>query len=70
MFTDVGKGDDLVALSRDLRRREAEECCSEIDVGEPGIFGVETGTQLEQRADATPHVGGSPRRLDDAGDNL
>ena len=62
VLADVGERDDLVALRGDLARREAEQRRGEIDVGEPGVLGMEARSQLEQRADAAadgdvPRVG-------------
>ena len=48
---DLGEGDDLVELARDLRPAHAEDRAVEVDVLAPGQLGVEAGADLEQRAD-------------------
>ena len=70
VLADVGEGDDLVALGRDLRARQAEQRRREIDIGEPRILGMKARAELEQRADAPAAFDQTARRRDDAGDDL
>ena len=68
--SNVGEGDDFLALGRDFGRREAEQRGSEIDIGESRVLRVKSGAELEQRADAATHFDAAARRRNDAGDDL
>ena len=52
VIADVGEGDDLVALGRDLLGAEAQQRGSEIDVGEARVLRMKAGAKLEERASA------------------
>src|SRR5437764_9518229 len=70
MLTEVGERDDLLALGVDLVGREAEQRGGQVDVRLAAVVGMETGAELEQRADAAVHAHGAARGLDDAGHDL
>ena len=53
---DLGEGDDLVELARDLARRHAEDRAVEEDVLAAGELGVKAGADLEQAADAAVDI--------------
>ena len=67
---DLGEGDDLVELARDLRAAHAEDRAVEVDVLAPGELGMEAGAHLEQRADAAVDLGAAGGRLGDAREDL
>ena len=50
---DLGEGDDLVELAADLGPAHAEDRAVEEDVLAAGQLGMESGADLEQRADAS-----------------
>src|SRR5450755_833350 len=68
--TDIGEGNDLLALGRDFGRRQAEQRRREVDVGEPGVLGVKARSELEQRADTAMHCDAAARRSDDPCNDL
>ena len=67
---DFGEGDDLVELAVNLRLPHAEEGPAQVDVFAPGQFGMEAGTDLEERADASTNLDPAFSRFGDSGQDL
>ena len=67
---DLGEGDDLVELRADLRPPHAEDGAVEVDVLGAGQLGMESGADLQQRADAAADLGGAGRGMADPGEQL
>ena len=69
-FLDLGKGDDLIELARDLLPAHAEDRAIQEDVLATGQFGVKAGADLEQAADAAAQPHPPLGRLGDAAEDL
>ena len=66
----LGELHDLIEPPADLCPSHPEDRAVEEDVLAPGQIGMEAGAHLEQRADATGHVGAPARGLGDPRDDL
>ena len=68
---DLGEGDDLVELARDLGARHAEDGAVEVDVLAAGQLGVKAGADFEQARRRGRGSSTRPsRRLGDARQDL
>ena len=67
---DLGEGDDLVELARDLRAPHPEDRAVQVDVLAPGQLGVEAGADFEQAADAAADLDVALGRLGDPREDL
>ncbi|MDQ3439278.1 MAG: hypothetical protein M3478_02880, partial [Planctomycetota bacterium] len=70
MFLELGEVDDLVVQARRGFPREPEEAGGEEDVLAGGEIGVETGAELDDRAEAPVDLHGPLRRHEDAREEL
>src|SRR5207302_4464402 len=67
---DAGELDDLVELGGDLLAGHAEDRAVEVDVLTAGEVGVETGADLDQRAEAAVDLVGAALGAKDAAEEL
>ena len=62
---DARKAHDLIEARGDLLARQSQQQPRDLDVLAPRDLGMESGAQLEQRGEPSPHLDGAPRRADD-----
>src|SRR4029077_5908547 len=67
---DLGELHDLVEAAVDVPARHAHHGAAQVDVLTAGKRGVETGSDLEQAADAAPERAAAPGRLGQVTEDL